>query len=230
MGVGIWVLMMITVQQRRERLDRQINERLKTLIAAYRTLGGSFTGKLNVDPAHFRELRMTAQGEAEAGDGQGEQGNSDCSRQIHDAVEAALAHNILLGTEEHLRLGGKAASDMAAGRPIHTSDLVISLRNFIRSALDLKLIPADMNILLQGPSRTQGGGRNRGDGERAGSKGVGGGDIGGGDIGGDAGGLGSGAAPEMSRSESEHHGWHIQSVAVAGPVASFKSFAAPEKG
>jgi hypothetical protein len=30
------------VQQRRQRENRQINERLRTLIAAYKTLGGSF--------------------------------------------------------------------------------------------------------------------------------------------------------------------------------------------
>ena len=33
-GVGIRLLVMMTIQQRRERLNRQINERLKTLIAA----------------------------------------------------------------------------------------------------------------------------------------------------------------------------------------------------
>jgi len=34
------------VQPRRERENRQINERLRTLIAAYKVLGGSFTGIL----------------------------------------------------------------------------------------------------------------------------------------------------------------------------------------
>jgi glucose uptake protein GlcU len=43
-GVGIRLLAMQTIQQRRERENRQINERLRTLIAAYKTLGGSFTG------------------------------------------------------------------------------------------------------------------------------------------------------------------------------------------
>lgn len=43
MGVGIRMIMMQTIQQRCERMNRQINERLRTLIAAYRTLGGSFT-------------------------------------------------------------------------------------------------------------------------------------------------------------------------------------------
>ena len=49
-GVGIRLLAMQTIQQRRERENRQINERLRTLIAAYKTLGGSFTGDLAVDP------------------------------------------------------------------------------------------------------------------------------------------------------------------------------------
>src|SRR6185312_3967503 len=57
LGVGIRLLLMQTIQQRRERENRQINERLRTLIAAYKTLGGSFTGDLDVDPTHLRELR-----------------------------------------------------------------------------------------------------------------------------------------------------------------------------
>ncbi|MFP2930741.1 hypothetical protein ACLESO_37200, partial [Pyxidicoccus sp. 3LG] len=55
--VGIRLLVMQTVQRRRERENRQINERLRTLIAAYKTLGGSFTGELAVDPTHLRDLR-----------------------------------------------------------------------------------------------------------------------------------------------------------------------------
>jgi heme exporter protein D len=38
-AVGIRLLVMQRVQNRRERQNRQINERLKTLIAAYKTLG-----------------------------------------------------------------------------------------------------------------------------------------------------------------------------------------------
>src|ERR1700709_2052415 len=53
-AVGIRLLLMQSVQQRRERQNRQINERLRTLIAAYKTLGGSFTGDLAVDPSHLR--------------------------------------------------------------------------------------------------------------------------------------------------------------------------------
>ncbi|WP_412180412.1 hypothetical protein [Variovorax paradoxus] len=56
-AVGIRIVVMLSVQQRRERQNRQINERLKTLIAAYKVLGGSFTGELAVDPSHLRELR-----------------------------------------------------------------------------------------------------------------------------------------------------------------------------
>ena len=57
-GVGIRLIAMQTLQQRRERENRQINERLRTLIAAYKTLGGSFTGDLAVDPTHLRDLRQ----------------------------------------------------------------------------------------------------------------------------------------------------------------------------
>ena len=56
-AVGIRLVFMQRMQRRRERENRQINERLKTLIAAYKTLGGSFTGELEVDPRHLRELR-----------------------------------------------------------------------------------------------------------------------------------------------------------------------------
>src|SRR5580698_2499136 len=61
-GVGIRLLAMQTIQQRRERENRQINERLRTLIAAYKTLGGSFTGDLAVDPTHLKDLNREADG------------------------------------------------------------------------------------------------------------------------------------------------------------------------
>src|SRR5690606_25021982 len=64
-GVGIRIVMMMTIQQRQQRMNRQINERLRTLIAAYKILGGSFTGRLSVDPAHLRDLH----GLPEPGDG-----------------------------------------------------------------------------------------------------------------------------------------------------------------
>lgn len=61
-GVGIRLLTMVTIQQRRERINRQINERLRALIAAYKTLGGSFTGDLSVNPTLSRDLRRRSRG------------------------------------------------------------------------------------------------------------------------------------------------------------------------
>lgn len=185
-GVGIRVLMMLTIQQRQQRLNRQINERIRTLIAAYKTLGGSFTGELTVDPTHLRELQQRAKEKGEAA-----QEPSERPRRIRDAVEAALSDIILLGTEEHVRLAGQAATDMAAGRPIHTAELVVSLRTFIREALDLAPIPANVQIPRQGPTRQQsGGGKGKGE-DKGGGRGGGGEGMGGG-MGGGGMGLGPG--------------------------------------
>ena len=54
MMMGVRLLFMQTIQKRRERENRQINERLRTLMAAYKTLGSSFTGNLTVSPVHRR--------------------------------------------------------------------------------------------------------------------------------------------------------------------------------
>jgi uncharacterized membrane protein YgcG len=191
-GVGIRVLMMLTIQQRQQRMNRQINERLRTLIAAYKVLGGSFTGELSVDPTHLREINRRAREEgAEVPDANG----SDRVRRIRDAVEAALSDIILLGTEEHVRLASQAAADMVAGRPIHTAELVVSLRNFVRKALDLAPVPEDVAIPRQGPTRQQGsGGRGKDGGKGEGGRGGGGGGGGAGGGGGGAGmGMGMGA-------------------------------------
>jgi len=177
--VGIRLLIMQTVQQRRERENRQINERLRTLIAAYKTLGGSFTGNLAVDPAHLRDLRRIAgrtvdvEAEAEAADAnvaspENEWTSSERSRRIRDAVEAALSDIILLGTEEQVRLAATAATELAAGRSAHTAELVISLRDFIRQVLDLDPVPAHLSIPRQGPARpstARGGGKGEGGGK-----------------------------------------------------------------
>ncbi len=206
-SIGIRLMMMMTIQQRRERMNRQINERLRTLIAAYKVLGGSFTGTLTVDPRHLRQLRRpdrpteevipqmitSAENEhdhqndvtlADLGFGEG----SDRPRRIRDAVEAALADIILLGTEQQIRLAEKAAQDLVAGHPVHTHELVVSLRDFIREALDLSPIPAGLDIPMQGPTRPTGTGpRGKGEG---GGKGKGVGSGGGGMGGGGAGGTG----------------------------------------
>jgi hypothetical protein len=193
-GMGIRLVVMMTIQQRRELLNRQINERLRTLIAAYKVLGGSFTGNLEVDPAHLRDLHHTGE-DAEA-DNRADSG-SDRRRRIRDAVEAALSDIILLGTEAHVRLAERAARDLVAGKPVRTEELVVSLRTFIRDALDLDPIPADLNIPVQGPTRpSSSGGRGKGGGgaaEREGGRQGGGGGGGGGmGMGGGAGGGGIG--------------------------------------
>ena len=103
--------------------------------------------------------------------------NSDRSRRIRDAVEAALSDIILLGIERHVRLAEKAARELVAGHPVHTHELVIALRDFIRDALDLDPVPKDLAIPMQGPARpsASGGGKGKGDEGRGGEKGGGGG-------------------------------------------------------
>ncbi|WP_283177419.1 hypothetical protein [Gemmobacter sp. 24YEA27] len=115
-GVGIRIVMMLTIQQRQQRMNRQINERLKVLIAAYKVLGGSFTGTLTVDPTHLRDLRARLEAEgAEAEVITSSASRLERTRVVRDAVEAALSDIILLGTEEQVRLAAAAAADMAAG-------------------------------------------------------------------------------------------------------------------
>jgi hypothetical protein len=198
-GVGIRLLAMQTIQQRRERENRQINERLRTLIAAYKTLGGSFTGDLAVDPAHLRDLKRDAddvtdlalKGSADRARG------SDRSRRIRDAVEAALSDIILLGTEEQVRLASAAAAELAAGRSVETAALVTSLRDFIRQVLDLQPVPSELVIPKQGPSRAISAKAGK-ESERNGAK------QGGGGLGGGAGGAGLGGG--FSHDETiEHH-------------------------
>lgn len=198
-GMGIRLLMMLTIQTRRERQNRQINERLKALIAAYKTLGGSFTGTLAVSPAHLRDLRR-AEAESEVAGDAGRAGDapsegdaerpggvaSERARRIRDAVEASLADIVLFGTEEQVALAAAAMRDMAAGRPVYVHDLVVSLRNHIREVLDLGQIPESVVIPRQGPTRPtgsgggRGGDRSGGDGGRGGQRGGGGGGMGGG--------------------------------------------------
>jgi heme exporter protein D len=184
-GVGIRLLVMQTLQQRRERENRQINERLRTLIAAYKTLGGSFTGALHVDPRHRRDLHPAATAPDDALAAPADTG-SDRARRIRDAVEAALSDIVLLGTDEQVRLAAHAANELAEGRAVPTAELVVSLRDFIRQALDLAPIPASVVIPRQGPARPVAGGKGKG--TDAGEKGKGGGGGGGG-----MGGMGSGA-------------------------------------
>ena len=206
LGVGIRLVLMMTIQQRRERVNRQINERLRTLIAAYKALGGSFTGELAVNPAHLRDLRRQST-EAQALDLSDPPGaGSDRARRIRDAVEVALSDIILLGTEAHVRLAERAARELVAGRPVHTHELVVSLRDFVREALDLDPIPAGLAIPLQGPTRPSGSGgkSDRGKGEGSGTGGGGGG--GGGAGGGGGGGFGGRDTQADDEEHSSHRG------------------------
>lgn len=196
-SIGIRLIMMFTIQQRRERMNRQINERLRTLIAAYKTLGGSFTGNLAVNPHHLRDLRRHADLSAGPAEGDVEQAvdiatSSERSRRIRDDVEAALSDIMLLGTEAQVRLAEKAVRELLAGHPVHTHDLVVSLRAFIREALDLDPVPSDLTIPMQGPTRpSAGGGRSKGDRGKEGSQGGGGGGGAGMGGGGGSGSLGT---------------------------------------
>ena len=202
-GVGIRLLVMMTIQQRRERINRQINERLRTLIAAYKTLGGSFTGNLAVDPTHLRDMRRAM--EAQGGGVSGADSGSDRARRIRDAVEAALSDIILLGTEDQVRLAGLVARELVEGRPVDVSELVVSLRTFIRQALDLDPVPADLALPAQGPARPAGsGGRGKGQGGGEGGGRGGGGGMGGGM--GMAGGMGMGAMAGAHSGEDEDSG------------------------
>jgi len=187
--VSIRLVFMQTIQRRRERQNRQINERLRTLIAAYKTLGGSFTGNLEVDPAHLRDQRDAREGADDAA-----APASERRRRIRDAVEAALSDILLLGTEEQVRLAARAANDLAAGRTVHVAELVVSLRSFIREVLDLGPMPAEIVLPPQGPLRPATGGGRGGAGRGADAGGArGGGERGGGGGGGMAAG-GAGAA------------------------------------
>lgn len=157
-GVGIRLAIMMRVQEKRQRANRQINERVKTLMAAYKALGGSFTGDLSVDPTHMRELRRRATETAREGasDDEGADapfdlsaealGGSDRARRIRDAVESALSDILLLGTEEQVRLAGEAIADLVAGRRVHTHALVVSLRDFIRADVTPSFPPAGIRV------------------------------------------------------------------------------------
>ncbi len=98
-----------------------------------------------------------------------------------------------------MRLAERAARELAAGRPVHTHELVVALRAFVRQALGLDPIPADVVIPRQGPLRPSGasgaGGRGKGESggrEEARQAGGMGGGMGGGVGGMMGGGMGAG--------------------------------------
>jgi uncharacterized membrane protein YgcG len=219
LGVGIRLVTQLTIQQRQQRMNRQINERLRALIAAYKTLGGSFTGDLTVNPAHHRDSAKLTQAavtastpplDLGAADQSAQVPGADRARRIRDAVEAALSDIILLGTQEQVRLAAKAAYELSTGKLVHTEELVVSLRAFIREALDLDPIPAEIIIPQQGPARpSASGGKGKSDRSeegKAGSDGGGGGTGGGGMGGGMGGGFGFGSGSHSQNSSDEEEG------------------------
>jgi hypothetical protein len=138
------------------------------------------------------------------------------ARRVRDAVEASLSDIILLGTEKQVELAARAATELAEGRPTHTAELVVSLRDFIRSVLDLNAIPASVVIPKQGPTRPSSGsgGKSRAEGGKSDGREGGGGKAGGG--GGMAGGgMGAGmaggaaASASVGLSADDEHAHHI---------------------
>lgn len=229
--VGVRLVFMQTIQKRRERENRQINERLRSLMAAYKTLGSSFTGNLSVSPLHLRDVRQSVARAPDASTDTASQdlqveddtaavddtptraleaeeawSGSERQRRIRDAVEAALADVILLGTEEQVRMAAQAAQDMVAGRSVETAPLVQSLRAYIRQALDLEPIAADVRIPNQGPLRpaTGGGAQRRPGGDANGRNGTGPGGRAGGGGGGNAGAGGGGMGMGMGMGMGLH--------------------------
>lgn len=228
-AVGIRLLVMQRVQQRRERQNRQINERLKALIAAYRTLGGYFTGNLAVDRSHLRDVRRRAAAAPENPQDEAmlEWGSSERSRRIRDTVEAALSDVMLLGTAEQVRMAAQAASDMVAGRKIETAALVRSLRDFIREVLDLETVPVDLQIPKQGPVRSSSAG-GRGNAAKTGTgAGGAGGQGGGGMAAGGIVGLGAGRPPQEADSRPGRDG--RSSPKYGSPTAEGQSSGASEE-
>src|SRR3954454_8464506 len=202
--VGIRLVVMQIVQRRRERENRQINERLRTLIAAYKTLGGSFAGNLAVEPAHLRDVPVQTREAGARGPPPADSPGAERRRRIRDAVEAALSDVILLGTAQQVRLAVAAANDLVAGRKVETGELVVALRNFIRHALDLEPL-APLDIPKQGPSRTVSSGARGGARAQAGNGGRGAGGGGGGGGGGASmGGGGLGGLALGHHTENEH--------------------------
>lgn len=200
-GVGIRLLAMQVVQQKRERENRQVNERLRTLIAAYKTLGGSFTGSLEVDPSHLRDLKQRASADPLL---IGTTAGSDRARRVRDAVESALSDIILLGTEEQVVLAARAATELSEGRPTHTHELVVSLRDFIRQVLDLEPVSTSVAIPRQGPARVSGQKTKADDTKGKNEGGQGGGKSSGGAGGGAALGVGLSGGAHLD-DHGEHH-------------------------
>jgi len=125
-SVGIYVLTAFTIQRRHERSTREINERMRALIAAYKTLNSSDTGTLTVDSTN--PLNLHRQGPT-------------VDRMIE--IEGALSDIILLGTVEQVRLAVRAVHDLLNGGLVRTNELTASLRQSIREELNIGPAPSN---------------------------------------------------------------------------------------
>jgi hypothetical protein len=108
-----------------------------------------------------------------------------------------------------VRLAALAAAELAAGRPVHTAELVTSLRSFIRQVLDLDPISVGVTVPKQGPARpgaVKAGGPAGGEREGRNGGGRGGGDLAGAGAGAGAGlGLGLGGGLLASEPDEDEH-------------------------
>ena len=91
------------------------------------------------------------------------QPGAERGRRIRDAVEASLSDIILLGTEEQVRLASARRARLVARHPIHTHELVVSLRLHPQGARP-RPHPRRSRHSDAGPTRpaSSGGGRGRG--------------------------------------------------------------------
>lgn len=136
--VGIRLVFMQTLQKRRERENRQINERLKTLIAAYKTLGGSFTGSLQVSPVHLRDLHTPPRLQTRDG---AEEGAAESSAHGDRDNETAI---------DHTTDGTDADGDGDTTSPLpSTSERQRRMRDAVEAALsDVILLGTEAQVRL----------------------------------------------------------------------------------
>ena len=105
-------------------------------------------------------------------------------------------------------MAAAAAAELAAGRPVETAALVISLRDFIRRVLDLLPVPSELVIPKQGPSRTISAKAGKESDKNGAKQGGGGGSSGrsGGASGGSGGAVPGGSGYGHDDEDTEHHG------------------------
>lgn len=77
----------------------------------------------------------------------------DPARRIRNAIEAAIHSEIIpLGTEQQIRLTESATPGLKESQCVENGEIIVALRDLVRTALDLKPIPSDLHISPPGPS------------------------------------------------------------------------------